>query len=295
MSLSLFVSGCHQSPSPPATTASISSAPTTGRLTAPGLARQALADLIAAAGTTHALRVEFTADTATLTVVVGNSTQAWRWQDGTVQAAATDIAYVGQTIFDPQDFALDDLGDLFARAAAQSGSAKGQRLDLAEYSNHQIFASVTTTPESHPVFFWWDGSLVAALDFTTTAGLTCGLAELTAGRSEVMAVGLDQASGGLYAIYRDTNGQIVRGLRMPRLPVHQSAWTATTTDTGFDPALIDPAALTAVAQQLPELTGRSVSRFGFTIEQRPPALRPVVYFSVGGQEIRTTLAGHVVS
>jgi hypothetical protein len=254
-----------------------------------------LNDLIAAAGSAHAIKVEFTASEATLTVVIGSQAQTWVRRNGQIRQTEKDVDYVGQTIFDPRDFALADLGDLFARAAGISGSSQGQQLHILEYSNGRVFMSVTTNPESVPVFFRQDGSLVGHLDFTTLTGLDEGLTDVVAGHPEVFSVGLDASSGGLYALSPGPSG-VIQTLRMPQLPARDSAATSSTDNlTLFDPSLIDPPAIAAVISRLPQLTGQASPSLTWSIEQRDAATQPELYITASGHHIEATLAGTIVS
>jgi hypothetical protein len=263
-------------------------------VTGPGQARDVLDALVAAAGSAHAIKAEFGTDWATLTVVIGDTAATWAYRNGAVAAAETDTAYVGQAIFDPRDYAPANLAALFQTAAQQSGSDKDQRLQIAEYSDGRVFLSVVTNPESSPVFFRADGSLIAPLDFTTAAGLAEGLADVTAGLREVLAVGLDGASGALYSLHRDAAGTVTRTVRLPGVPVHDAVGSADAGLAAFDPARIDAAALAELIARLPALTGAEPGQFSFAIDRRGGAWTPSVYLTAGGQTIKATLAGAVV-
>ena len=278
------------STTPPAPTSAASTTP----LTAPGRAAHLLDALIAAAGSAHAIKAEFTASDATLTVVIGQKAETWAWRDGRVRGTEPDVDFVGQAIFDPRDFALADLGDLFARAARVAGSDQHQQLHVLEYSNGRVYLSVTTNPESQPVFFRPDGSLVDRLDFTTTAGLRQGLADVTARHPAVFSVGLDSASGGLYALSPGPTG-VVESLRMAQLPARDAPTTKTIDGlTVFDPGLIDPQAIAAVLAQLPELTGQAEPDVTWRVERREPVTPPRLYLQAAGHAIEATLNGVIV-
>jgi len=293
--LALGLTAC-DAPGPVRSSPGASAAPSVSwpPLTERGQAARLLDELIAAAGSAHAIKVEFSAGEATLTVVIGQQAQTWAWRGGVVRPAETDPAYVGQAIFDPRDFALADLGNLFARARRVSGSSQDQRLHILEYSNGRVFMSVTTNPESRPVFFRQDGSLVADLDFTTAPGLREGLADVAAGHAEVLAVGLDATSGGLYALSPGPTG-VVQTLRMPQLPARDSTVAnAGRNSAPFDPSVIDPQAIARVLARLPELTGEARPAVTWVIEQRERA-QPALYVTASGRRIEATLAGTIVS
>jgi hypothetical protein len=272
-----------------------SATPTPGPLLAePGLAAAVMADLVRAAGTAHAVRAEVTPDSATLTTVTGQATATFAWRDGQINPAEPAADYVGQALFDPREFDLGDVGALFEQAAAACGSATGQRLNIAEYADGRVFMSVTTAPESAPVFFRPDGSLVAALDFSTAGGLAEGLADVVAGRDEVLAIGLDAASGGLYAEAPGPAGEVVRTVRLPGLPVRDT-WAGASDLVGFDPAKVDPRAIAEVLARLPELTGQAtVAQVSWTIDRRGQAAVPSLHVTADGHAIEATLAGAVV-
>jgi hypothetical protein len=263
-------------------------------LTAPGRTQAVTEALVAAAGSAHAVKVEFTATTATLNVVIGDQVHAWAWRDGAVQVTDTDVTYEGQAIFDPRPAAPADLAGLFATAALQAGSDRDQRLQIGEYSDGRVFYSVTTNPESSPVFFRLDGSLVATLDFTAEAGLAEGLADVTAGQAKVLAVGLDAQSGGLYALIPGPAGDAVRTVRMPSLPVHNAATSEASDLRPFDPAAIDPAAIADVLARLPDLVGGPVDQVSFTIERRGANPTPYLTVTADGHEVRALLSGAVL-
>jgi hypothetical protein len=287
------LSACSPIAAPP--TAS-PSAPAAIDFTAPGRAVWALDELIQAAGSARAIKVELDATSASLSVVIGQQAETWAWRDGVVQAVESDTAYVGQTIFDPRRFDLTDLGRLFRQAEVWAESAKSQRLHIVEYADGQVYMTVTTTPESAPVFFRSDGTLVRQLDLTTAAGLAVGLADAVAGRSDVLAIGLDPASGGVWADRLGRPGQVVRTLRMPRLPARQIEREETVDGPTFDPAWVRPQAIASVIASLERLTGHSptdgLSWVIGPVDQDGP---PLMVFSLGGQEVRASLDGTILS
>jgi hypothetical protein len=263
----------------------------------PGAAEAALAALILAAGSAQAVNFDLTGSGANLTVVVGQYAETWGWRDGAAERVTSDTAWVGQAIFDPRDFDLSDPAALFAVAAAESGSDTGQRLHLVEYADGRVLLSVTTNPESRPVFFRADGSLVATLDFTSAAGLAEGYADVTAGHPQVLQLGLDPDSGGVYAVWAAAGGGARRSLRMPQLPVHDSDWSLDPGLEPFDPALVRPAVLADLMARLPALAGLApgeTAGVSFTIDRRDGAGVPVIYLTANGQSFRSTLSGAII-
>jgi hypothetical protein len=278
-------------PSPPS--ASVGS-PTPSPLTQPGQVTAALDDLIAAAGSAHAIKVELDAASVTLSVVIGQVATTWAWRDGVVAPVESDTAYVGQAIFDPRTFNLAHLDALLEQAEAVAGSNKQQRLHIVEYADGHVYMTVTTNPESVPVFFRADGSLIEALDLTTAYGLGVALSEATAEHSIVIAIGLDPATGGLYADARGVAGQIIRTLRMPQLPPRNTIRQDQTPLTSFDPHLVRPQVVGRMLEQLPELTGHAGDTVDLVIDCRDGEVQPAMYFTVGNQVIKTSLAGVVL-
>jgi hypothetical protein len=248
-----------------------------------------LEQLIAAAGSAHAIKVELDATSATLSVVIGQRAETWAWRDGVVQLVESDTAYVGQTIFDPRLFDLFDLGRLFRQAAALAQAAKSQSLHIVEYADGQVYMTVTTNPESTPVFFRADGSIVDHLDLTTVAGLTEGLADVVGQHRSVLAVGLDLASGGVYADRAGRPGQIIRTLRMPRLPARQIELQESVDWPAFDPAVVRPEAIVRVIDQL-----EATTQLSWVVDGQGLSGRPGMRFSLGGRTIRATLNGTVL-
>lgn len=295
LALGLALSACGSSAGDPSPHPSSSLEPTAVAFTEPGRAQAALDQLIAAAGSAHAIKVELDATSATLAVVIGQQAETWAWRDGLVQLVESDTAYVGQTIFDPRRFDLADLGRLFRQAEALAGTAKSQRLHIVEYADGQVYMTVTTNPESTPVFFRADGSIVNQLDLTTAAGLAEGLADVIGQRQSVLAIGLDPASGGIYADRAGRPGQIIRTLRMPRLPARQIELQEIVDWPAFDPALVRPEAIARVVDHLESTTGHSpASGLSWVIDGQSPSGQPGMRFSLSGRTVRATLNGTVL-
>ncbi len=129
-------------------------------LTRPGRAQAAVAKLAQQAGTLPIIKVDLSATTASLSAVKDGKVVAWQWEDGVVTPTDSDIEYVEQASFTPADFALGDLGSLFRTAAQISGSSSNQGLQIVDYNAGQVLMTVTTRPESMPVFFRRDGTAI---------------------------------------------------------------------------------------------------------------------------------------
>ncbi|MDR0416324.1 MAG: hypothetical protein LBH76_03215 [Propionibacteriaceae bacterium] len=293
-SLAATLAGCWPA-SGPASPEPSPTASAAADLTRPGVAAAAIADLVATAGSAHAVKVEIDPVSVALSVVIGQTAATWQWRDGAITAVESDTAYVGQAIFDPRGFHLADLTGLFSQAAAVAGSNQQQRLHIVEYADGQVYMTVTTNPESAPVFFRPDGSLVETLDFTTAAGLAQGLAEAAAGQASVIAVGVDPATGGFFVERRGAPGQLVRTLRMPQLPPRNTAWAGVSELAEFNTGRIDTAAIARVLARLPQLTGRPLDGFALTVDRRAGRAEPVMHFTVDGQTFMANLDGVILA
>src|SRR5665811_1402490 len=67
----------------------------------PGEATAVIKELVAAAGTINAIKVEISAHEASLSIVSGMTAKTWAWRKGTILVVDSDTQFVGQKIFDP--------------------------------------------------------------------------------------------------------------------------------------------------------------------------------------------------
>ncbi len=249
-------------------------------------------ELVSAAGTINAIKVEISEHAASLSVVSGMTATTWAYRNGQIGKVDSDTQYVGQSIFDPRDFNLADVGRMFIQAGQLSKSTSAQELQVVEYADRMVYITVTTNPESLTVFFRRDGTLVSPVDLSTAAGLSEALTDVTGTHREVLAVGVLPNNGGLWADRQGATGEIVRTIRMPKLPARTAVRTETTTLEPFDISLVDAAQL---ASTLTSIVAKGTASLGpgwsLTIDRRQAQAAPLVYWSVNGQQVVTTLAG----
>ena len=261
--------------------------------TKPGEAPAVVKELIAAAGTINAIKVEISVHDASLSVVSGMTAKTWAWRNGKIEVVDSDTQFVGQKIFDPRDFDLSDVAGMFARAAKLAKSDSGQQLQIVEYADRTVYMTVTTNPESLTVFFRQNGTLVSQVDLTTLAGLQEAYNDVVGTKKLINALGILPNQGGMYVdvAVLDT---IVRTVRQPRLPVRTATRREATTLAQFDPALVKPA---VIASSLAEISAKTDSTqtpapgWSLVVDCRDKTPQPQMYFTVGGTQTVMTLDG----
>ncbi len=224
-----------------------SASATPGTLTTPGSARAAIDELMAAAGTHRAVKVDITPIEASLSIVRNGKAYTWAWTNGVVGPAQSDIADVNQASFDPTTFNIDNVGELFQVAADVSGSRQNQELQIVEYNQGQVLMTVTTNPESATVFFRPDGTLVHTVDFATAAGISEALRDCLGGATQAGAIGYNPGSG----LYVDLPGSQPGVIDVVTRPQSLPQWAAS--EKGqlpelFDVSLVQPAVIARIVQ-----------------------------------------------
>lgn len=293
--LALGVAGCSgttPSPAPTASTSTSASATPSGRLLAPGEARKAVDALVAASDGLPVVKVDVDASSATLSALKGTKVMTWEWGAGTVTQVESDVADIKQATFDPARYRFDDLSGIFATAAKISGSASNQELQIVEYDHGQVAMTVTTRPESEPVFFRPDGTPINQLDYPRTAAFTEALADVSADGHRVLAIGWS-AGDGFWADQPHPGDDAIvdRITRQAKVPAWTASRKADATGPTFVAADVDPAVLSRLITQLPTRVGQPGATVSFTIERVSRMATPVVRFDVGGQQVVTTLGG----
>ncbi len=288
--------GCTPTPTPspvPVTpTPTPSRTPTIFRdFTEPGEARKIVEELISAAGTIQAIKVEVERTFASLSVVSGMEARTYAWRDGHITKVESDTRYVGQAIFDPRDFHFDDLSSLFATARSLAKSTAPQQLQIVEYSDRVVLMTVTTNPESATVFFRKDGTLISPVDLTTAAGLAEAMTDAIGSKKLVLAIGVLPGNGGCYVDSTGGDGVIVRSIRMPKLPVRIASRREATALEPFNPLIVKPSIVVATLRKALDKQGVSVAPWSVTIDRRGGVSEPRMYFSVAGTDLVTTLTG----
>lgn len=291
-----------EGPSPsasPTPTPGPTASPTPGAgqldLTLPGAARDLVTKILDAAKSSQALMVTVTATDATVTTLEAGQAHTWAWRNGRIQEVPTDITYVAQRTFNPDDFAFDDLGALFRAAESVSGSKRDQRLQVVDYSGGLITMSVSTNPESRAVFFDRDGTLLPTLDFTSPWGLQKGFEDAVGERRVASVLGFGSAVG----VYLDTpqraDGGIDRRQRTARTPVIVTPRTEGNAYALFDPRRVDPAVVWQVLDALQEEGDFTLDTpWSCVVDDRADLGTPRMYFTVGDRSFVTNLSGTVI-
>ncbi len=245
----VVLAGCAVSAPPHSNSSgpSASSSATPGTLTTPGSARAAIDELMAAAGTHRAVKVDITPLEASLSIVRNGNAYTWAWTNGVVAPAQSDIADVNQASFDPTTFNIDNVGELFQVAADVSGSRQNQELQIVEYNQGQVLMTVTTNPESATVFFRPDGTLVHTVDFATAAGISEALRDCVGNATQAGAIGYNPGSG----LYVDLPGSQPGVIDVVTRPKSLPQWAAS--EKGqlpelFDVSLVQPAVIARIVQ-----------------------------------------------
>lgn len=262
-------------------------------LTQPGAAVAVLRQLVARSGSTQVIMVSLRAREASVTVLDGRQPHTWALRDGVIGEVRSDVEYIDQAAFDPDAFDLSDLGALFRAAAAVSGSAQKQELQIVdtqrvEHAPGDITMSVSTNPETRTVFFNADGTLVPTLDLNTAGGIAAALRDAIGTHRLVTALGVSAAQGA-YAEFTGADGSTVRRRRLPKIAVIAEPHPASTKAAAFDPALVDPAVIWRV---LTRADGFGPTAAWTLVAAVPPAGgEPRLAFTVGSASFVTDLAG----
>ena len=249
-------------------------------------------ELIEAAGTINAIKVEISAHDASLSIVTGMTAKTWAWRDGKIEVVDSDTQYVGQAIFDPRDYDVSAIADMFKTAAALAKSSSGQQLQIVEYADRAVYMTVTTNPESLTVFFRKDGSLVSHVDLTTLSGLQEAYHDVVGTKTSINALGILPNQGGMYVdvAILDT---IVRTIRQPRLPVRTSTRRETTTLSPFDPSLVNPSIIATSLSRISDKASMASPAPGWSlvVSTKDNTAEPRMYFTVNGAQTVMTLDG----
>lgn len=290
------LAGCTPAVSPTVTPSPVAPSSASPDYTQPGAARAALRALQSAAGARPAIKVDITRTRVELVVLEQNTAKTWAWRDGKAVQVDGDTQYVGQTTFNPDDYALDDVAALFTQAADVSGSRSGQELQVVEYSPGRVYMTATTSPESQTVFFTRDGALVSTLNLTSADGLRSGLADAVDERPALYAISINPSVG----VTADGPGTtpagqpgILRATRAPKYPTRTEIRSdKPATPLTFDPGVVDPGVL---ATLLARYAGPNHSLVTATIDRRDGLSEPTIRISVDGRVVVCDLAGNDIT
>ncbi|MCC2593576.1 hypothetical protein LKO27_09165 [Tessaracoccus sp. OS52] len=239
-----------------------------------------------------ALKLDVTAEQATLTVVDdGGAVRSYRWRDGVVGTADSDVQYLGQVTFNPTRFPLHDLRRIFDVAALQSSSSESQVLQVVEYRGGEVYMTVTTRPESRTVFFNGDGTVVKKLGTSSVADIAAGLAAVTSSTQVVLTVGFNIEQG-YWADVPKPGGVLERRMRIGNLPMFSAQRTETLGMEPFDPDLLDAAVISKAIAQFRTVSDQACA---VEVDNRHRRVQPVIRYDCGGTIHHTDLRGRDLS
>jgi len=251
-----------------------------------GGAATVVAKLHELSGLRPALKLDVSEEEVTLVVLDNDLTaRSYRWRDGIIEPAETDVQYLRQTIFWPTDFALDNVHLIFDNAALLGTSSSVQNLQVVEYRPGQVLMSVTTTPESSTIFFRPDGSVFRNLDTTSVADIREGIAAVTEATSRVYSVGFNPDLG-YWSELPVADDSTERRSRMENRPTYLSQRAGTSQLETFDPDVVDPVALAQSIASLSTGEGCAVE-----IDNRFERVQPVVTYQCDGETYHSDLQG----
>ena len=246
-----------------------------------------MSELHEVSGLRPALKLDISEAEVTLTVLAMDmQPRSYRWRDGIIDLAETDVQYLRQTTFWPTDFALDNVARIFDVAALLGTSSNGQVLQVVEYRPGHVFMSVSTTPETNTIFFRKDATVFRSLDMTSVADIREGVAAVTSSRDLVLSIGFEE-SRGYFAEMPGPKNTVERRTRMQNRPTFTSQRNGGSSLTPFDPRLVDPAAL-ARTIALHNSTGKGCS---VEIDNRFERVQPVVTYQCDGETFHSDMQG----
>lgn len=255
-------------------------------------ADEVVAELHRVASEMPALKLDVTTTQATLTVLDrDDQVHTYRWRDGVVSVADSDVQNLGQASFNPTSFPLEDLRRILDVAALHATSSENQVLQVVEYRGGEVYMTVTTRPESSTVFFQRDGTVIKALDTHSVADIEAGLKAVTGSTQVVLAAGFSTAEG-YWADVPKGDGVIERRTRIGNLPTFTAQRTETLGLEPFDPLLLDAAAITMAIAEFRENPEQDCS---VTVDNRYQRVQAVIRYDCGGNIFHTDLQGRDLS
>jgi len=301
----VLVAGCSPAPGGAGPSSSASTSPTASTttpeldLTKPGVARTLIRELVAASGSQQVVMVLIRKREASVSVLTDGRAHTWAYRGGAIKEVSSDLAYVGQSTFDPDDFNLSDIGAVFRAAAAVSGSDASQELQIVdsrrvEHAASELKLSVATNPETRTVFFNADGTLVPTLDFNTAAGIAIGLSDAIGTHSTATTVAVGSATGASID-YPGTDGSVVVRMRASKLPVTDVPRSGADKLIGFDPRVVSPAVIWRVLQRYAaQGSFGPTTTWSVTADIRTGDTLPRLRFAIGSAQFVTDLQGDEV-
>ena len=208
-----------------------------------GAAEAVVEELHRVAGGLPVLKVDVTADAATLSALLPDrSVATYQWRDDVISRVDSDVQYFEQATFDPHAYPLGSVGRMFDVADLR-GVRGDLILQIVDYREGQVLMTVTSRPESETVFFRQDGTAVAVLGMTSVADITAGLGEVVGDATEAYAVGFNATRGYWADLPDQEEGVVLNRARVGAVPVFETRRTESPGLATFDPTAIQPAAL----------------------------------------------------
>jgi len=261
--------------------------------TVPGVAADMVDQLMVTAGSTHVVNVELTRTEAHVSVVIGQDVATYAYRDAQISQIDSDIAYVGQAIFDPRTFALQDLAGLFTQAAVISGSDQGQQLQIVDYNDGTIYMNVTTNPDTVPVFFTPDGTLIRPLDPTNLADLTSEITEVVGPPAVRAGVSSD---GSVYVDLPAGPNQVMRVVRTSRFPIRTQLKSDSSQPAPFDSSVVTPKMVNDILVRASSHLDKPLSDgFDLVISRPSQDREPTATVTIGLKTTHLSLSGVVLA
>lgn len=252
-----------------------------------------VSELLDAAGPAPVTKIDMTKSSVAVTTQSGQAPTTWTWENGKISSSRTQSAQTASTPFDPASFALGEVPKILATAARVSGSQSNQDLQIVEYNSGTVLISVSTKPESRPVFFRADGSLIASLDFTTLAGMTEGLSDATSGLTQVSSITYDPTHGIVVDSPTETPGIVMRRTRSADLPAWSAQRKGSTDLKLFSPTDVKASVLVDLLSQAPTLMGHpaDAAKATLTIDMSHERSLPTITVDLDGVQMVTDMTG----
>lgn len=256
-------------------------------------AKAVVGELVTASGNSPVTKVDITARSVSITVRSGSSPQVWTWQRGRITTSSQQSAQTVSRPFNPDDFALDELDRILEIAARAVGSSKNQELQILEYNQGVVLMSVSTRPETRPVFFRADASPVTTVDFASTAGMTEALRDAVGDDTQVLAMAYQPGKGLMVDTRTGTDGIVLRRTRSTDLPAWAVERRGDTSATLFSPSDISPSVLADLMTRVPTAMSKpgEASKLSFTIDMSDNRSLPTIHFTLGTTTMVTDLEG----
>jgi len=280
---------------PPTTSSSATPSPSAADFTQPGVARKMIDRLIAEAGSEQLLMAEVTKTGVQIGVLKDGQASTWAYRDGTIGKVIGDLTYVNQATFNIDRFNISDVGAMFTAAAAVAGSDQEQTLNIVDNAGGDVVMSVATVPETKPVFFNPDGTLLKLLDFDNVDGLRTGLSDALGIRTLVYSITIS-SSQGVQVICTGGTGRLVHRSRGLRVPVTTVTIPGTSDLPEFSATKVDPTTIWRVVHSLRDGKKAAIDAdWKVVIDDREDRGTARMHFSVGGVTLTTTLGGTTIS